>query len=275
MSEADAIAASDQPATRSSLFADLAALGVEPGMTLMVHSSLSQLGFVVGGPQAVVLALLDAVGTDGTLMMPTHSTGNSEPSSWTDPPVPDAWWPTIRDEMPGYDPDLTPTRAMGAVVECFRRHPGVRRSSHPCMSAAAIGPNMATLIDNHPLAHGLSGDATPPHRLYELDGYILLLGVTHANNTSLHVAEYRSPPPGGYDVVRYGAAATVDGERRWVTYETYPDDDSDFAELGEAFFATGRERRGPVAAGVGRLMRARDVVDFGADWIAENRYGKR
>ena len=59
-----------------------------------------------------------------------------------------AWWPTIRDEMPAYDPDLTPTREMGAIVECFRRAPGVRRSAHPAMSAAAVGPNARALTDD-------------------------------------------------------------------------------------------------------------------------------
>ena len=275
MTEADAIGAVDRPATRSTLLTDLRELGVETGMTLMVHSSLSSLGFVVGGAQAVVEALLDAVGPDGTLMMPTHSTGNSEPAHWSRPPVPEAWWPTIRDEMPAYDPDLTPTREMGAIVECFRRGPGVRRSAHPAMSAAAAGPNADTLLDDHSFEHGLGGERTPQARLYDLDGHVLLLGVTHANNTSLHVAEYRSPPPGGYEIERYSAAAMVDGERQWVTYETFPDDDEDFAELGEAFAETGLEQRGTVGAGVGRLMRSRDIVDFGATWMAEHRHQGR
>ena len=122
------------------------------------------------------------------------------------------------------------------------------------------------------LEHGLGGERTPQARLYTLDGHVLLLGVTHANNTSLHVAEYRSPPPGGYELEQYSAAAMVDGERRWVTYETFPDDDADFAELGEAFFDTGLERRGAIGGGVGRLMRSRDIVDFAATWMAAHRH---
>lgn len=273
MSEADAIAAVDRPATRASLAADLASLGVERGMTLMVHSSLSRLGFVAGGAQAVVLALLDAVGPDGTLMMPTHSTGNSEPSWWSNPPIPESWWGTVRETMPAYDPAITPTRGMGAIVECFRRLPDVTRSAHPSMSAAAIGPNAATLVGDHPLDHGLGGTGSPQGRLYELDGHILLLGVTHANNTSLHVAEYQSPPPGGYETLTHGAAAVVDGERHWVTFDSYPDDESDFEALGDAFAETRLERRGPVGAGTGRLMRSRDIIDFGAGWLKTHRHG--
>ena len=272
MIEADAVAAAERPATRASIADELGNLGVEPGMTLMVHSSLSKLGFVTGGAHAVVLALIDAVGPSGTLMMPTLSNQLSDPASWQDPPVPESWWQTIREETPAYDPDLTPTRLMGAIVDCFRHHPGVRRSAHPSASMAALGPKTTELLEPHDLDHPL-GERSPLGRLYAMDGHILLLGVTHANNTSLHLAEYRSPPPDGPPVVRRSAPVLHEGERRWVTYDDIDDDASDFGRLGEAFAATGQETRGPVGAGIGRLMRARDVVDFGVDWLQEHRYG--
>ena len=272
MTEADAIAAADRPATRSTIAADLAALGVEPGMTLMVHSSLSRLGFVAGGAHAVVLALLDAVGPDGTVMMPTLSGHLSDPAAWMNPPVPESWWEAIRAETPPYDPDLTPTRDMGAIVECFRHLPGVRRSAHPTASMAAIGPRAAELLEPHDLAYPL-GEASPLARLYDLDGHVLLLGVTHANNTSLHLAEYRSPPPSGPPWVRRGAPVMRGGEATWVTYDDLEDDDGDFHELGEAFATTGLERRGAIGAGVGRCMRSRDIVDFGVEWLRQHRRG--
>ncbi|MEM8708501.1 MAG: AAC(3) family N-acetyltransferase [Actinomycetota bacterium] len=272
MSEADAIAASERPATAATLVADLRALGVEPGMTLMVHSALSRLGFVAGGAHTVVLALLEAVGPIGTLMMPTHSTHLSEPSEWSNPPVPESWFQPLRDEMPAYDPALTPTRSMGAIVECFRHVPGVMRSAHPCVSAAAVGPDAEILVSEHALAHAL-GEGSPQARLYDLDGHVLLLGVDHGNNTSLHLSEYRSPPPGGHEVVQYASAIVDDGERRWVTYDSIEEDEEDFPQLGEAFAETGLERRGPVGAGVGRLMRSRDIVSFGVEWLRVNRHG--
>src|SRR4051812_44021852 len=103
------------PATVDSLVADFATLGVVPGMTLLVHSSLSALGWVCGGVQAVVLALEKALGPDGTLVMPGHSGDLTDPAGWRSPPVPEAWWPIIRATMPAFDPDLTPTRGMGAI----------------------------------------------------------------------------------------------------------------------------------------------------------------
>lgn len=268
MTEADAVAGVERPATRATLAADLRSLGVEPGQVLVVHSSLSRLGWVAGGAQAVVLAVLDALGDDGTLVMPTHSPFG-EPSRWQHPPVPEPWWQVIRDETPAFDPALTPTRQMGAIVECFRHVPGVLRSHHPASSFAAVGPHAATITAGHELAFGL-GEGSPLARLYELDARVLLLGVGHGNNTSLHLAEHRVHPP-VCETYEEGAPLLVDGARRWVTYPELAIDESDFEELGAAFAATGGERVGPVGAGQGRLVRQRDVVDFAVKWLVTHR----
>src|SRR5919202_608705 len=111
------------PTTRSTLAADVARLGVESGATLLVHSSLKAVGWVVGGPVAVVQALLDAVGPAGTIVVPTQNGEYSDPAQWVNPPVPEAWWPVIRSEMPAFDPRLTPSRRMGIVAETVRTWP--------------------------------------------------------------------------------------------------------------------------------------------------------
>ena len=260
---------SERPATRESLVDELRTLGVEEGMTVMVHAALSRIGYVAGGAHAVVLALLDAVGAGGTLVMPTHSTDLTDPADWSNPPVPVEWQATIRDGMPAWDPEMTPTRQMGSIVECFRHVPGLIRSDHPTVSAGAVGPDAAFVVGDHELRDGL-GERSPQGRLYELDGRVLLIGVGHANNTSLHLAERRSAPSDA----RWRPQSSpllVDGRCRWVTYECLDDDPSDFGAIGEAFAESGAERSGPVGAGVGRLMRCRDVVDFAESWMNEHR----
>src|SRR5258708_36127042 len=97
------------PRARESLAHDLRALGVEAGMTLEGHSSLSKLGWVWGGPVAVVQALMDVVTETGTLVMPTHSSNYTDPAQWSNPPVPQAWWPVLLGQMPTLGPRLTPT----------------------------------------------------------------------------------------------------------------------------------------------------------------------
>jgi len=270
MTEADAIAAVRTPATAASIAAELRGLGLDSGMTVMVHSSLSRLGFVVGGAQAVVQALLDVLDDTGTLMMPTHSGALTDPSAWENPPVPEAWWQTVRDEMPVFDPHLTPTRSMGVIVDCFRCLPGVQRSNHPTVSAAALGPNAEALLGDHDLADRF-GETSPQGRLYELDGHVLLLGVDHGNNTSLHLSEAKS---GLSELAKDGAPMIVDGERAWVEVTQLDTDEEDFTEIGEAFAASGNERRATVGVGIARLCRSRDVVDFGVEWMLANRPGR-
>ncbi len=270
MTERDAVFQSPTPVTVASMRAELAELGVTPGMSLLVHSSLSALGWVSGGAQAVVLGLQGAVGPTGTLMLPAFSTGLSDPAYWQAPPVPEAWWPIVRETMPAYDPETTPTRGVGAIPECFRNFPGVRRSAHPHCSFAAWGARAGDLVGAHPLDYCF-GEASPLARLYDADGWVLLLGVGHDRNTSLHLAEARGNYA-GKEIAHNGAPVAVDGERRWVTLEDWAYDSDDFAAIGEAFGrATGAVRSGRVGRAPCMLMPQRALVDFAVGWLETHR----
>ncbi|MFJ2190161.1 aminoglycoside N(3)-acetyltransferase [Kitasatospora sp. NPDC087861] len=254
--------------TRQSLAAELRAAGVEPGGTLLVHSSLSALGWVSGGAVAVVQALLDVLGPTGTLAVPTHTGDNSDPAEWSNPPVPPEWWPDIRASWPGFDPRVSPSLGMGAVPETARTWPGALRSTHPQTSFAALGPGAVEITDGHALDCRL-GEASPLARLEDRDAHVLLLGVDFGSCTCFHLAEYRVPGPSEECAF---AAVTPEGRQR-LTVEDRTIDAGDFTELGAAFEADRPEavRHGTVGAAATRLFRLRDAVAYAQRWLPEHR----
>lgn len=261
----------DKPLTISSLKASFRILGVKSGMVLLVHSSLSSLGWVCGDAVAVILALEEILGKDGTLVMPTFSGNLSEPSKWVNPPVPKTWWSTIRKEMPPYNPELTPTRGMGVIPETFRKQDGVLRSNHPQVSFAARGRYANKITQDHSLEYAL-GEDSPLARIYDLNGWIMLLGVDHFNNTSIHLAEYRSKYPNKI-IESAGTPIMVNGYRRWRELKDIKPDYSDFNEIGSSFEMEypSRINVSKVGAADTRLFSQRILVDYAINWMSNNR----
>ncbi|MBO8172252.1 MAG: AAC(3) family N-acetyltransferase [Bacillaceae bacterium] len=266
MSQYDIIKNTPSPNTRESLARDLRQLG----LIVLVHSSLKSLGWVCGGPVTVIQALMDVVTPDGTIVMPTQSGDYSDPSAWEKPPVPDDWWQTIRDTMPAYEPEITPTLGMGVIVETFRRWPGVIRSAHPALSFAAWGKHAEPIINGHSLDDAL-GENSPLARLYERDAHVLFLGTDYETNTSFHLAEYRAP---GNRKVMAGAPIMEDGKRVWKTYRDILFNTDIFETIGQDMERNIDIRKGKVGQANCRLFRQQPAVDFAVNWITKYRKKK-
>lgn len=247
----------------------LKSVGVHKGQTIMVHTSLSSFGFVCGGAQTMIEALLECTGEEGTLMMPTQSWKNLDPETGVHWEEPREWWQTIRDNWPAYDKAITSTNTMGAVAEMFRKWPGALRSDHPARSVAALGRYAEYLTRDHELSN-IFGEGSPVGKLYELDGYVLLMGVGYDKNTSIHLADVRAEYPGKHYVTEH-SAMMVNGKREWVAYQTLFVDGEDFEQIGEAFELQGNTSRVLLGNGSICLMRQRELVDFAVEWIQQNR----
>jgi len=270
MSEQDAIALScDGPNTVSSLERDFRALGVKAGMTLIAHSSLSSLGWVCGESVSVILALERVLTEAGTLVMPAHSGDLSDPKHWCNPPVPSHWVEVIRDEMPCFDVDLTPTRGIGRIPEVFRKQAQVVRSSHPQLSFSAWGKHKEYIVQDHHYDHALNMKS-PLGRLYELDGSILLIGVGHENNTSLHLAEHLAQY-GSKRIVKNGMPVFEGGVRGWKEYDDIDISSDDFEAIGRSYERDHAVVRGEVGNATCKIISQREIVDFAVQWMEKNR----
>jgi aminoglycoside 3-N-acetyltransferase len=253
------------PVTLHNLAADFRALGLAAGQTLMVHSSLSSIGYVLGGAATVVRALIDVLGPNGTLICPAFTPEISDPATWATRPFGDEWIDRARAHVPTFDIDTTAT-SMGAIAEAFRRWPGAKRSTHPQVSISARGRLADKIIAPHELAWA-QGAGSPLERVYEMDAGLLLLGVGFNRATLLHFAESRIPMR--RQKMRRMPMNDGDG-RTWIEVPDVADDlNAHFPAIGAAYRAEGRGRAGKIGAADSLLLSARDLVTFASAYLAK------
>lgn len=196
--------------TRSDLVRDLGALGVRPGGVLIVHTRRSAIGWVAGGAETVVTALLDVLGPAGTLMAYigwNDSTGGL--TGW-----PPQWQEAYRSERPPFNPGFSETdRQMGRVPERIRTWPGAKVSGSHFRRMAAIGSAAGWLTEDQPWNHGF-GPGSPLARLVEADGQVLLLGAPLDRLTILHHAESLAGSP-RKRMARHVIPVREDGQITW------------------------------------------------------------
>jgi aminoglycoside N3'-acetyltransferase len=228
--------------SRDEVAGQLRALGAREGGVLLVHTSFRAVRPVEGGPRGLIEALRAALGPGGTLVMP----------SWTG------------DDDTPFDPAATrASEDLGVVADTFWRMPGVARSDHPFAFAAA-GPRAAE-ITSDPLPLPPHIPESPVGRVHDLDGQVLLLGVNHDADTTLHLAEllagvpYRQPK--SITVLRDGRPVRIDyGEN---------DHCGDRFTLADGWLRErGLQSEGRVGHADARLIRARDVVTVALEHLA-------
>ncbi|MFI6406921.1 aminoglycoside N(3)-acetyltransferase [Streptomyces sp. NPDC050548] len=246
---------------------------MRPGATLLVHASSRRVG-----PAADALpgALLDALGPDGTLVVPTFTAGNSDSSP--------AYRQRVRGmtdrqradherDMPPFDPARTASQGMGWLAETVRRRPDAVRSAHPQTSFAAVGARAAELMADHDEECHL-GENSPLARLFSAGAQVLLVGVGYEVCSAFHLAEYRIADPPRRE---YRCVVLRDGRRAWISYKDVDLDDRDFGALGAAYeahdaaLASRALRHGRLGDADARLLPLRAAVEFAVGWLSGNR----
>ena len=182
--------------TQVMIEAGLRDLGLGPGDIVIAHSALRSFGWVEGGEDAVIDALLAVVGPTGTLCMPALSYGDYGPDN---PPPP-------------FDPLTTPG-IVGRIPERFRRRPGVQRSLHPTHSIAAIGARAEEILREHDQSLTPCGPNSPWGKTARGGGSILMLGVGTQPCTMFHGAEEEAEPDARCTPPTPCRLVTEEGER--------------------------------------------------------------
>jgi aminoglycoside 3-N-acetyltransferase len=220
--------------SQAEVSSQLRAFGVRRGGVLLVHTSFRAVRPVAGGPEGLIAALRDALGPEGTLVMPSWSGLDDEP----------------------FDPRTTPSADdLGVVAQTFWRLPGVRRSNH-FHAFAAVGPQ-AEAVTADPLPLPPHIPASPVGRVHDLNGQVLLLGVGHSENTTLHLAELIAQVP--YRTESY-CTVLENGRRVQIRYGENNHCCARFALADGWLRDAGRQAEGRVGHAQSRLADSRDIV---------------
>lgn len=257
--------------TRADLRADLTRLGLAAGDTVMVHAALGRVGRLLGGPDALVGALLDTTSPGGTVLAYTDWDASYEELCDADGRVPPRW----RAHVPPFDPATSrAVRENGVLPEFLRTTPGARRSGNPGASVAAVGARAAALTADHPVDYGY-GEGSPLARLVAVGGRVLMVGAPLDTMTLLHHAEHLARIPGKRVRRVEVPFARPGGRVEWRTVEEFdtadpvvaglPDDS--FAQIVTAFLATARGDRGTVGAAPSVLVDAAAITAFAVEWL--------
>jgi aminoglycoside N3'-acetyltransferase len=153
--------------TERKLVSAISELGIDEGSVICIHSMLSGLGYIEGGPETVINSVLKAV-PGSTIIMPTFPfAGTTE---------------TYLSSEPVYCMDETPSKS-GLLTETFRLYPGSKRSYHPTHPCTALGPKADYLIDGSEDSGTPFGDESSYGRYCNMDEAVQLL--IHTNSSSI------------------------------------------------------------------------------------------
>jgi aminoglycoside 3-N-acetyltransferase len=231
--------------TRAQLAEAFCAAGLQRGGLVLVHSALRRLGAIEGGADAVIDALLDAVGPGGTVVAPTHT------------------WKVVNRDQPVFHQTLTPSN-VGVLGNVLRARSGAIRSLHPTHSLAAIGARAVELTAGHERDATPCAAGGPYDRLRAWGGTVLIIGSDLTCCTLFHGCEEWAGMPWAvsrepmrlYSIADDGRTIPIDLRHHVTnTWDQYP-------RLEPGLLAAGAMRLGQAGDCPLRLLDARRACDW-------------
>ena len=246
------------PISKEFLIQKFSQLGIKQGNTLLVHASLSSLGYVVGGAEALFLALREVIGKEGTIVVPSQTVEISDPATWQYPPVPVEWHDIIRSSMPAYSKDLSYSKGMGAFSQFVGLLPSSIRSNHPMYSFTAIGEKANEIIGQDTFDFPF-GEESPLARMYSIGAKVLMIGTDFETNTSLHLAENRL----NREVIQEKSKILTKTGEKWISFKNVELDlYDDYLEVQKNFMEQYSVNHIKINEGNVYLFDMKECVDF-------------
>ena len=217
--------------TKQEIIVGLQEMGLKRGDKVLLHSSLLSLGQVDGGPDAVIDAFGEVLGSEGTLLVPVFG-------------------------------------ALGILTDTLKKRPGAVISPCPVGTLAALGADAEAICRDHWKADTAHGENTPFTRLAEMDGYVCLLGVDQDRNTSLHGVEALLQLP--YLGSSTNTFTTPEGETLTKNWNYYPGLHRDFIGIDRYFREAGVMKISRIGNSQVRLIKSKDLFEIGLALGAED-----
>lgn len=217
---------------RERLVSDLQAMRVREGDSLIVHASLRAIGRMEEGADTFLDALLEAVGAQGTVLIPAFRLERDRESDFPAP--------------------------------CLLQREGAVSSRHPLLPFAALGANAAFLTAGAPFHYPL-GTNSPLARLHQLNGGALLIGVGYAAHAALHLAENWADAP----YARRRRLVRVE-EDAWQEMEGSPECSAGFGKIEPVLRQARLLREGYVGNAPAQYMRLQQAVSMAREMLCGN-----
>lgn len=256
--------------TLDSLIEHFKALKIEAGDVIEVHVSLETLGFICGGAEAILSALLKVIGHEGTLITNAHNSLNQDPALLADS-IPLNEYPLYRKMMVANHGKQSMPNPIDPFAYALQIKDLTLVSAHPTYAVMAYGKQAKWITQNHALGDAFS-EESPYGRCLQLKAKVLLMGSDYSLVSSIHLAEYQSQIR---PLEIKGAAILKEGQRKWVEAMDYAYQSDYFNELGYLLESKHAVSILSLGNSQSKLFKLEEAIDLAKTYLGESYENQR